>query len=204
MDFFCRFDNLITTIPWGRPELYTLTMWYRELSELHDLSEYEVYLAGGFAEYLNNPSNPKTWDADVCLVSDNPDLPKLKEILDDGYRLAFKNRIFVDFKWVNWYYWDIFRELKSGIVPEIDNLKMLTIKNYLKFQKYIDGVLEVESIISDEFKDEPNRKLVTLSDGLYQFKGTPTFLVEKVINKFNEGIYKGVYVDLKKDTEFIT
>jgi hypothetical protein len=203
MDFFCRFDNLTTTLVWGRPELYTLTMWYKELSELHDLSEYEVYLAGGFAEYLNNPSNPKTWDADVCLVSDNPDLPKLKEILDDGYRLAFKNRILVDLKCVNWYLWNTFRDLSKGVVVEINSDNMLIIKNYLKFQKYIDGVLEVETITPINPIDS-TRDVITLMDGLYQITGTPTMLVEKVINKFNEGIYKGVYVDLKKDTEFIT
>jgi len=203
MDFFCRFDNLTTTLAWGRPELYTLTMWYKELSELHDLSEYEVYLAGGFAEYLNNPSNPKTWDADVCLVSDNPDLPKLKQILDDGYKLGFKNRILVDLKCVNWYFWNTFRNLSKGIVDEINGDNMLLIKNYLKFQKYIDGVLEVETITPINPIDS-NRDVITLMGGLYQIKGTPTMLVDKVINKFNEGIYKGVYVDLKKDTEFIT
>lgn len=203
MDFFCRFDNLTTTLAWGRPELYTLTMWYKELSELHDLSEYEVYLAGGFAEYLNNPSNPKTWDADVCLVSDNPDLLKLKQILDDGYKLGFKNRILVDLKCVNWYFWNTFRNLSKGIVDEINGDNMLLIKNYLKFQKYIDGVLEVETITPINPIDS-NRDVITLMGGLYQIKGTPTMLVDKVINKFNEGIYKGVYVDLKKDTEFIT
>jgi hypothetical protein len=204
MDFFCRFDNLTTTLAWGRPELYTLTMWYKELSELHDLSEYEVYLAGGFAEYLNNPSNPKTWDADVCLVSDNPDLPKLKQILDDGYRLAFKNRIFVDLKCVNWYHWNIFRTLSSGVIPEFDINQMILIKNYLKFQKYIDGVLEIETIDSPEVANKTNRNMITLLDGLYQFKGTTNALMEKVVNKFNDGIYKGVYVDLKNDNQFIT
>lgn len=204
MDFFCRFDNLTTTIAWGRPELYTLNMWYKELSELHDLSEYEVYLAGGFAEYLNNPTIPKTWDADVCLVCDTPDLPKLKQILDDGYRLAFKNRIFVDLKCVNWYFWNTFRILTTGVIPQIDNTKIVTIKNYLKFQKYIDGVLESEAISSKEKAESEGRELNTLMDGLYEMVGTPTFLIEKVINKFNEGIYKGVYVDLKKDNEFIT
>jgi hypothetical protein len=179
-------------------------MWYKELSELHDLSEYEVYLAGGFAEYLNNPSNPKTWDADVCLVSDNPDLPKLKQILDDGYRLAFKNRIFVDLKCVNWYHWNIFRTLSSGVIPEFDINQMILIKNYLKFQKYIDGVLEIETIDSPEVANKTNRNMITLLDGLYQFKGTTIYLIEKVINKFKEGLYKGVYVDLKKDNEFIT
>jgi hypothetical protein len=203
MDFFCRFDNLTTTLAWGRPELYTLTMWYKELSELHDLSEYEVYLAGGFAEYLNNPSNPKTWDADVCLVSDNPDLPKLKQILDDGYKLGFKNRILVDLKCVNWYFWNTFRDISNGLVTEINGDNMLLIKNYLKFQKYIDGVLEVETITPINPIDS-NRDVITLMEGLYQITGTPTMLVDKVINKFNEGIYKGVYVDLKKDTEFIT
>lgn len=204
MDFFCRFDNLTTTLAWGRPELYTLNMWYKELSELHDLSEYEVYLAGGFAEYLNNPTIPKTWDADVCLVSDNPNLPKLKEILDDGYRLAFKNRIFVDLKCVNWYFWNTFRTITTGVVPEIDNTKIVTIKNYLKFQKYIDGVLKAEAVSSKEKAAMEGRELNTLMDGLYELVGTPNFLIEKVINKFNEGIYKGVYVDLKKDNEFIT
>ena len=204
MDFFCRFDNLTTTIAWGRPELYTLNMWYKELSELHDLSEYEVYLAGGFAEYLNNPTIPKTWDADVCLVCDTPDLPKLKQILDDGYRLAFKNRIFVDLKCVNWYFWNTFRELSSGVIPEIDNTKITLIKNYLKFQKYIDGVLEIDAITTKHSLYKTNREMVILSKGLYQIKGAPTILIEKVINKFNEGIYKGVYVDLKRDNEFIT
>ena len=203
MDFFCRFDNLTTTLPWGRPELYTLNMWYKELSELHDLSEYEVYLAGGFAEYLNNPSNPKTWDADVCLVSDNPDFPKLKQILDDGYRLAFKNRILVDLKCVNWYFWNTFRKLSKGVDTKINSDEMLLIKNYLKFQKYIDGVLEVETITPINPLDS-NRDVITLMDGLYQITGTPTMLVDKVINKFNEGIYKGVYVDLNRDNEFIT
>lgn len=204
MDFFCRFDNLTTTLAWARPELYTLNIWYKELSELHDLSEYEVYLAGGFAEYLNNPTNPKTWDADVCLVSDNPNLPKLKEILDDGYKLAFKNRIFVDFKYVNWYYWNAFREISIGVVPEVDINQMILIKNYLKFQKYIDDVLEIETIDTPELVKESNKELITLLDGLYQFKGYPDYLIEKVINKVNDGIYKGVYVDLKKDNKFIT
>jgi hypothetical protein len=201
MDFFCRFDNLTTTLPWGRPELYTLNMWYKELSELHDLSEYEVYLVGGFAEYLNNPTIPKTWDADICLVSDTPDLPKLKQILDDGLRLGFKNRLFVDFKCVNWYYWDIFRKISTNNI-DIDSSQMILIKNYLKFQKYVDGVLEVETITPTNPKTD-GREVITLMDGLYQINGTPTMLVDKVINKFNEGIYKGVYVDLKKDNEFI-
>jgi hypothetical protein len=204
MDFFCRFDNLTTTLAWSRPELYTLNIWYKELSELHDLSEYEVYLAGGFAEYLNNPSNPKTWDADVCLVSNNPNVSNLKQILDDGLRLGFKNRLFVDLKCINWYYWDVFRELSTGIVPDIDGNNMILIKNYLKFQKYIDGVLEYEMNTSDELSNEIDRELITLTEGLFQIKGAPTFLIQKVINKFKEGIYKGVYVDLKKDNEFIT
>jgi len=204
MDFFCRFDNLTTTFAWGRPELYTLNMWYNELAELHDLSEYEVYLAGGFAEYLNNPTNPKTWDADVCLVCDNPNLPKLKEILDDGIRLGFKNRIFIDLKCVNWYYWNTFREISFGKVIEVDTTKIASIKNYLKFQKYIDGVLVSESITSKEQEILDGRELNTLIDGLYEIIGTPKILIKKVINKFNEGIYKGVYVDLKKDNEFIT
>ena len=81
---------------------------------------------------------------------------------------------------------------------------MKFIKNYLKFQKYIDGVLELETIDTPETVKESNRELVTLLDGLYQLKGTSTYLIEKVINKFNEGIYKGVYIDLKKDNQFIT
>ena len=86
---------------------------------------------------------------------------------------------------------------------QIDKSVLNCIKNYLKFQKYIDGVLEVETITPINPIDS-NRDVITLMEGLYQITGTPTMLVDKVINKFNEGIYKGVYVDLKKDTEFIT
>ena len=193
MQFYAAWDDITTTKAWSRPNLHQLTLWWNDIQKLHNLDDYEVYLVGGFAEYLHNPTLPMTWDMDICLVSDNPNHIQLKSILDDSLKLAIHHNFLIDIKGVPTYTWNFFKKLHSGKIPAedtIDNKKFHLIRNYKKFVKYINGELDMEFYLNEDNSFE-------ITSGLYKDSNKYTILYKKVIDKFNDGTYLGKIVDLK-------
>ena len=201
MQFYAAWDDITTTKAWSRPNLHQLTLWWNDIQKLHNLDDYEVYLVGGFAEYLHNPTLPMTWDMDICLVSDNPNHIQLKSILDDSLKLAIHHNFLIDIKGVPTYTWNFFKKLHSGKIPAedtIDNKKFHLIRNYKKFVKYINGELDMEFYLNEDNSFE-------ITSGLYKDSNKYTILYKKVIDKFNDGTYLGKIVDLKTtDFNFVS
>ena len=130
--FYAAFDDISTTRAWDRPNLYNLIKWRDTLFNLHNgLDGIDVFLVGGFAEYLHNPRNPLTWDADVCfIVDEDVDYNRIKTILDDSLRIALDIGIFIDQKAVTPYVFNFFQQLQKGVIHEHDYTKLIFFRNY--------------------------------------------------------------------------
>ena len=140
--FYASFGDISTTIAWDRPNLYNLIKWRDTLFNLHNgLDGIGVFLVGGFAEYLHNPTNPLTWDVDVCFIVDESiDYKRIKTILDDSLRIGLDIGILLDQKAVTPYVYEFFQKLWKGKIPEdYDNSKMIFFKNFKHSEKWING-----------------------------------------------------------------
>ena len=202
MEFYASWDNISTKTAWYRPSLHALINIWKELNSKHNLENYEVYLAGGFAEYLHNPTIPLTWDMDICFVNDNPNYAEIKSILDDVQKLGFKYESLVDVKCVSKDIWDYFEYLHNGEAPPKDwwlGKNKTCYYNWIKFTKIIDGVVEIETDLSKSYN------FIKVYDGLYKIEGMGDKLEKKVLDKINSNIYKGINVNLKTtDFNFVT
>lgn len=195
MEFYASWDNISTNNPWSRPSLYGLINIWKELNSKYNLENYEVYLAGGFAEYLHNPNLPLTWDMDICFVNDNPNYSEIKSILDDILKMSFKYESLVDAKCVNKDTWNYFEYLHSGEAPSKDwwvGKNSISYFNWTKFTKIIDGVVEIDNDLT-----KTHTYIKEVYDGLYKVEGCWEELEKKVLDKINSNIYKGVNVNLK-------
>jgi len=205
--FYAAFDDISTTRAWDRPNLYNLIKWRDTLFNLHNgLDGIDVFLVGGFAEYLHNPRNPLTWDADVCfIVDEDVDYNRIKTILDDSLRIALDIGIFIDQKAVTPYVFNFFQQLQKGVIHEHDYTKLIFFRNYMGFDKIVNGVQIYSSGNGKPWWDSPKIDVTNVYPGLWKVAGVSEKLINKVINKFNEGIYTGRDVDLRNsDFNFIT
>ena len=196
-NFFASWDNISTTIPWNRPELHSLIKWRDTLFSMYGgLRGIDVFLVGGFAEYLHKPSNPLTWDADVCFVLDEYiDYKFLKSMMDDSRRISMDVGILLDQKAVPLNTYKFFQKLHSGIVPKYTKEDdMVYFTNHAKMLKVRNGEIEIDTNLFDK----PHAKVTEVYPGFYRVVGITERLVDKVINKFNEGIYSGKVVNLKE------
>lgn len=197
MEFYASWDDTSTNVAWNRPSLHALIQIWNELNTKHDLSDYEVYLAGGFAEYLHNPTIPPTWDIDIYFVSDNPNYSHLKSVLDDAKLLSIKNNVLSDVKGITSDVWNYFKYIRGGKTPPekyfLDK-NMTFYTNFLKFTKIVNGEIEIDN---DLGKKHPYTEVC---DGLYQFKKKSklgNIGEKKYLDKINSGVYSGVDVNLK-------
>jgi len=198
--FFASWDTISTTTPWKRPELYSLIKWRDTLFNMYGgLDGIDVFLVGGFAEYLYKPTNPLTWDADVCFVLNEPiDYRFLKHMMDDSRRISLDVGILLDQKVVPTNTYEFFQKLHSGIIPKYNKEDdMVYFTNHTKFLKVRNDEIEVDINLFDK----PHATITEVYDGFYKVVGINDRLINKVVNKFNEGIYSGKVVNLK-DSEF--
>ena len=206
--FYASFGDISTTNAWNRPNLYNLIKWRDTLFNLHNgLDGIGVFLVGGFAEYLHNPTNPLTWDVDVCFIVDESiDYKRIKTILDDSLKIALDIGILLDQKAVTPYVYEFFQKLWTGNIPEdYDNNKMIFFKNFKYSEKWINGVQIYGGKSSKHWSKKPEMEVTNPYDGLYKVVGMSDKLINKVIDKFNGNIYIGKDIDLRNsDFNFIT
>ena len=83
---------------------------------------------------------------------------------------------------------------------------MIFFKNFIDSEKWINDVqIYGGGKTNKHWKDNPKIEVTNPYDGLYKVVGMGDKLINKVVNKFNEGIYKGKDVNLKtSDFEFTT
>ena len=202
-NFFASWDNISTNKAWNRPELYNLIKWRDTLLPLYDgLDGIDIFLVGGFAEYLYKPTNPLTWDMDVCFVIDESiDYGFLKSMMDDSRRISLDIGILLDQKAVTLNTYKFFQKLHSGIVPKYTKEDdMVYFINYAKMLKVRNGQIEIDT----NLLVRPHAKITEVYPGFYKVVGITDRLIDKVVNKFNEGIYSGKVVNLKNsDFNFI-
>ena len=206
--FYASFGDISTTKAWNRPNLYNLIKWRDTLFNLHNgLDGIGVFLVGGFAEYLHNPTNPLTWDVDVCFIVDESiDYKRIKTILDDSLKIALDIGILLDQKAVTPYVYEFFQKLWTGNIPEdYDNNKMIFFKNFKYSEKWINGVQIYGGKSNKHWSKKPEMEVTNPYDGLYKVVGMSDKLINKVIDKFNGNIYIGKDIDLRNsDFNFIT
>ena len=206
--FYASFGDISTTNAWNRPNLYNLIKWRDTLFNLHNgLDGIDVFLVGGFAEYLHNPTNPLTWDVDVCFIVDESiDYKRIKTILDDSLKIALDIGILLDQKAVTPYVYEFFQKLWTGNIPEdYDNNKMIFFKNFKYSEKWINGVQIYGGKSNKHWSKKPEMEVTNPYDGLYKVVGMSDKLINKVIDKFNGNIYIGKDIDLRNsDFNFIT
>ena len=197
--FYAAWDDITTTTAWNRPELHNLIKWRDTLFNLHNgLEGINVYLVGGYAEFLYKPQNPLTWDVDVCfIVEESVDYKRIKRILDDSLKIALEVGILLDQKAITPYTHSFFQSLYSGVVPEYNNDKIIYFKNFKSFEKIINGNI----VVAKSTSAPPNMEFENVYPGLYKVFGMNKKLIDKVINKFKKGIYTGRLIDLK-NTDF--
>lgn len=189
-EFYAAWDNISTTIPWKRPQKYNLIKWRDILFDMYGgIDGYNVYLVGGFAEYLYNKRNLMTWDADIIFIPTKPiDFTYMKSMLDDSLKIALDNRLLIDQKVVTKHTHQLFTQLHTGVIPIHEDDGLMFWKNYKKFTKIVDGEVEVDMM---------SEKCTEVTTGLYETIGLGNGLKEKVIDKYKRGIYTGRIVNLK-------
>lgn len=195
IEFYADWNNGITTnIPWKTPTIPNIKETWNSLKDIYNFDGYNVYIAGGYAEYYHNSNNPKTMDLDLCFIpnSEELDYSQIKGILDDSAKIGFQNRLLIDAKFVPKITWDLFRKLHTNYSPtqnELDNCWYIT--NWISFTKTIGDRVDVN------FVKNPI-EYTEVSEGLYKFT-TKKRIIEKVKRKIRDGLYTDNYINLKSD-----
>ena len=190
--FFASWDDINTTIPWSRPNLDSLIRIKDTiLKKYNGLDGIDMYVVGGYAEYLHKPTNPLTWDIDINLVLNKSfEASYLKQILDDLLRIGLDNRIFLDLKVMEPYLHEFWKELAiTGCLPEHKKEDLVYYKNYRWFTKIRNGIQETRNKAAGE--------TVEVYHGLFKVTGYTPRLFKKVIDKVNNNIYSGEVINLK-------
>ena len=94
--FLCVQRDIHTENPWKRPSKGNLFQWFHQLNNRVDLSDFELYLSGNFAEQLMNYGYGKTWDVDIILNGKINNLDKLKNIFKQSILLGWENNLLID------------------------------------------------------------------------------------------------------------
>jgi hypothetical protein len=190
--FFASWDDINTTIPWNRPNLDSLIRIKDTiLKKYNGLDGIDMYVVGGYAEYLHKPTNPLTWDIDINLVLNKTfEASYLKQILDDLLRIGLDNRIFLDLKVMEPYLHEFWKELAiTGCLPKHKKEDLVYYKNYRWFTKIRNGIEEARSKAAGE--------TVEVYHGFFKVTGYTPRLFKKVIDKVNNNIYSGEVINLK-------
>jgi hypothetical protein len=190
--FFASWDDINTTIPWNRPNLDSLIrITDIILQKYNGLDGIDMYVVGGYAEYLHKPTNPLTWDIDINLVLNKTfEASYLKQILDDLLRIGLDNRIFLDLKVMEPYLHEFWKELAiTGCLPKHKKEDLVYYKNYRWFTKIRNGIQETRNKAAGE--------TVEVYHGFFKVTGYTPRLFKKVIDKVNNNIYSGEVINLK-------
>jgi hypothetical protein len=176
--FYAEYDNSISTnVKWYRPDINSVIEWYKEWESNFDLSNYKVYLVGALAEGL------ETNDVDILIMSDDPNLFVLKDMLTSAQTLGFNHSLLIDICWANY---KLIQAIRDGL--DISDYK--SIRNFKTFKKVVNGSEE----IFDLTKDKNYKELIP---GLYEYEGVSNHLVNKITKRLNDDIYKGIYTELR-------
>ena len=100
----------------------------------------------------------------------------------------------------------VFTAIHYSVRARYDIKKMIFFKNFIESEKWINDVqIYGRDKNNKHWSDNPKIEVTNPYDGLYKVVGMGDKLINKVVNKFNEGIYKGKDVNLKtSDFEFTT
>lgn len=193
--FYASWDDISTTKPWGLPDLDNLIHWKDTLLDLHNgLEGIEFYLVGGFAEYLHNDSLGLGHDADInFVINDSIDYATIKGVLDDSQRIALDTELLLDQRATSQYTHDLFKKLFEGFIPEYDNNELVEYINHRQIKKIVNDVIEIDEVFDHE----------CVYPGLYKKVGKPESIMKKVTTRINDGRYKGIVIDLKKDLQYL-
>jgi len=126
--FYCKLGDIETTTPWMRPTIDSFRRWSMEWVQLNNLSDFDVYLVGGFAEKLNN-YNLQTWDVDIVLRGDIQSFQNLKNVMDSAVSLGFSNCMLIDIMWVNDSVWNQHLNIRMG-KPIDTSLEYVRYRNF--------------------------------------------------------------------------
>ena len=95
MTFSYRLGNIQTTTPWARPSWSALDSWWEEYKNIPGTEHYKHYVVGHALYDIDN-----TWDIDIALIGDIPNIDQLGNILEQGLDLALnKYKTYIDLKW---------------------------------------------------------------------------------------------------------
>lgn len=149
------------SLPWARPDLYRLRLWYADLCrELEFRDQFDLYLFGG-----GWAGNSASWEYDLFLVpTDNQfgSSPRIdpndihrnqqaSQIIRRGYELAIrKHRLLIDFFYSNLSrLWNVYRQYQAyerGEVQEVydSNDSSGCFQVYQRIEKWRNGRKELE------------------------------------------------------------
>ena len=177
--FYYRAGDVSTTIGWLRPTKKSFNLWFDEWRTTVKLSNYNVYLTGGFCEKCFTNEERETWDVDIVLapveISDVK-YDELKNILDQAMYIGFKHRLFIDI----WYNAKAPYDFSSN-KENIDNPSN-SIINYSETQMITDGE-EFNDILEDGIEIIP---------GLYEVVNYNIEEVKRKSNKLGKVPYRKV------------
>ena len=180
--------SLETNKKWNAPTFEVFNKWYSKWTSTNNLSGYEIYLVGGFAEKLMNPLH-ETSDVDIVLKGDINNYKTLKSILNNGMSIGFKHNLLIDISWVNDAVWNQHLSIRRGAYTN-KNQFFSRIRTFYKVKKNTNGNI-IETDFSKSFE------VIELIDGLYQLNGFDATTTNKVVKHMSDDIYKGIYMELK-------
>lgn len=99
--FYCRVDDISTSVPWLPPTKERLKKWYLDWMKIPGAKEFNLFLVGNLSEILFGDSKDITWDVDMVMLGESKDLDQLKNILRQGILLGWKNYMMIDMTYNN-------------------------------------------------------------------------------------------------------
>ncbi len=175
-EFYAQVGDVSTRRAWRRPNLISVTDWWKEFSFEPDLHLFEVWLTGSYIEKKLGVYGGFPNDLDVVIMGPITNNTKLKRLLDRGMQIGFDNGLLVDMFWSS-----ELQSLMSEFKPYAN------IRNGLSLTKYTNGKIEQNHYSGDE--------IYALGDGLHQFVYyKPSKSFKKMRYRQDTGQYAGIAV----------
>ena len=94
-NFYYKVGNVQTTVPWFKPDPQYMNNWKEEFFSHPEVPQFRYFLHGASLQ------NANTYDIDIMMSNKFNDPKELERVFEIAIDTGFKNRQYIDLKWVN-------------------------------------------------------------------------------------------------------